>query len=178
MYGLIALFDNITEQFIKNIWSGLKENFISSYAYEVEDRRPHITIASYNHLDVDKFISQINAKYKSQPAIDIKLSTLGSFLNSGTLFLAPTITRDLNEFHSKHHTHFQVFNDNPNSIYLPNHWIPHCTLANRLSPQKLTEAFSFCSKLCSERHGKITEIALIDVSVKSKAPIIYSIKLT
>lgn len=51
MYGLIALFDEKTEQIIKDIWKELKEQSISFYAYEVEDRIPHITLASYNDLN-------------------------------------------------------------------------------------------------------------------------------
>ncbi|WP_244668231.1 hypothetical protein [Bacillus sp. NTK074B] len=39
MYGLIALFDETTEQLIQDIWRELKERSISFYAYEVEDRK-------------------------------------------------------------------------------------------------------------------------------------------
>ena len=43
MYGVVALFDEKTENIIKVIWEELREQSISFYAYEVEDRRPHIT---------------------------------------------------------------------------------------------------------------------------------------
>lgn len=36
MYGVIAIFDEMTEKMIKQIWCDLKEAGISSYAYEVE----------------------------------------------------------------------------------------------------------------------------------------------
>lgn len=59
----------------------------------------------------------------------------------------------------------------------PDNWIPHCTIANRLSQEKLIEAFNYCSKRHSNILRKIVKVALIDVSKKHKAPIIYSKEL-
>lgn len=177
MYALIALFDEKTEQAIKEIWKDLKENSISSYAYEVEDRRPHITLASYNDINMPEFVKQLDEFYNDKPTLDITLNSIGSFLNSGALFFSPTVTRPLIEFHSNHHKYFKQYNENPNSLYLPDSWIPHCTLANRLSPQKLSEAFNYCSIRYSTIYGKIKEVALIDASYKNKASLIYTKEL-
>lgn len=177
MYGLIAIFDEKTEQVIKDIWKELKEKSISSYAYEVENRRPHITLASYNHIIKTEFIKQMDEFYNDKPTIDITFNSIGSFLNSGALFFSPTVTRELMEFHSNHHKYLKQFNDDPNSLYIPDNWIPHCTLANRLSPKKLSEAFNYCSIRNSNIYGKIKEVALIDVPNKNKATIIYSKEL-
>ncbi|MCP8616232.1 2'-5' RNA ligase family protein [Salirhabdus salicampi] len=135
MYGLVALFDERTEELIKNLWEELKEKSISSYAYEVKDRKPHITLASYDSLNKTDFIKQMDVIYEKQSVIDFKFNTIGSFLNSGTLFYSPTVTKNLIEFHSNHHKNFERFHENPDSLYLPDNWIPHCTIANRY-PQK------------------------------------------
>jgi 2'-5' RNA ligase len=178
MYGVIALFDEKTEQIIKDIWKELSEKSISFYAEEVEDRRPHITIASYNDLNKSEFIRLMDKFYDDKTNVDITFSSIGSFLSSGTLFFLPTVTTELIEFHFNHHEYFKEFNDNPNSLYLPGKWIPHCTIANRLSHEKLTEAFSYCSKRKGTIHGKINKIALIELVYENnkcvKAPIIYS----
>jgi 2'-5' RNA ligase len=178
MYGLIAIFDEKTEQIIKEIWKELWERSISFYAYEVIDRIPHIILASYNDLNISDFAVQMDINHEGKSAIDITFNTVGSFLNSGTLFLSPTVTKDLIEFHSNHHLNFEQFNDNPNSLYIPNRWIPHCTLANRLSREKFFEAFEYCSNKLSSISGQIQELALIDVTDENKAPIKYSIKLS
>ncbi|MET0959895.1 MAG: 2'-5' RNA ligase family protein [Psychrobacillus psychrotolerans] len=173
MYGLIAIFDEKTEQTIKHIWKELKEKSISSYAYEVENRRPHITLASYNDINKTEFINKMDEFYKDKPTIDIMFNSIGSFLNSGALFFSPIVTRELLEFHSNHHKYFKQFNNDPTSLYLPNNWIPHCTLANRLFPNKLSEAFNYCSLRSSNIYGKIKEIALIEASNKNKVTITY-----
>ncbi len=177
MFAMIALFDRVTEQRIKNVWQQLKDHSISSYAFEVEDRRPHLTIASYNNLNLTEFIRQMNESYNDMHPLEITFNTIGSFLNSGTLFLSPTVTRELIEFHSNHHKCFHSFHDNPDSLYMPGKWVPHCTIANRLSKEKLSEAFRFCIEREGTFVGQISEVALIDVSEKNKAPIIYSAHL-
>ena len=177
MYGLIAAFDQSTESFIKNVWKELKEKSISSYAYEVEDRIPHITLASYNQLNRGDFFDQMDETYQYQSKIDINFKSIGSFLKSGALYYSPTVTKGLYELHSNHHKDFGRFHDDSNSLYLPDHWIPHCTIANRLTQGKLQEAFHYCSKRHTTLFGKIVKVALIEVTEKHKAPIIYSKEL-
>ncbi|WP_422660601.1 2'-5' RNA ligase family protein [Paenibacillus sp. EC2-1] len=177
MYGVIALFDEQTEQMIRNIWDELTERSISFYADEVVDRKPHITLASYNHFIKSDFIKQMDDFYNNAPELDISFSSIGSFLRSGALYFTPIVTRELLDFHSNHHKRFVLFNDDPESLYLPDRWIPHCTIANRLSPEKLAEGFHYCSRRNDAIYGKITEVAIIEFMDKSNVPVIYSKKL-
>lgn len=181
MYGVIACFDNQTEKYFKNLWKLLVENDISYYSEEVEDRRPHITIADYNKLDEKKFIEDMDKFYGSKSGIQVTLSVLGTFLNSGTLFVAPTLSKELLSFHNNHHEYFKQYNDEPNSFYLPSKWIPHCTIANRLSQEKLVEAFNYCSQNIGVIKAQISEISLIKVKYEDNKSVgvstIFSKKL-
>lgn len=174
MYGVVALFDAETEQIIKDIWTELREKSISFYADEVVDRKPHITLASYHSLDKLRFIEKLDDFYENKPEIDISFNSIGSFLNTGILYFSPNVTKNLIEFHENFHIQFKHFNDNPKSIYLPEKWIPHCTLANRLSPDKLVEAYNYCLYRNDTIVGKIRGIGIIEMVSKSNAPIIYS----
>lgn len=181
MYAVVAHFDKETEMNIKKLWSDLSDRSISKYAEEIPDRRPHITIASYKDLDLDKFIPTYDEYYQSKPSVPLTLNVLGTFLNSSALFLTPTPSLKLLNFHKNHHKHFEMFNDNPNSLYLPGHWMPHCTIANRLTKDKLEEAFSFCSQSLKYIHAQIEEVAIITTVFENKsivgAPTIHSIPL-
>ncbi|WP_088012263.1 2'-5' RNA ligase family protein [Gottfriedia acidiceleris] len=174
MYGVIALFDEKTEQIIKDIWTELSEKSISFYADEVVDRIPHITLASYHNLDKKSFFDQFDNFYENKPKINITLNSIGSFLNTGTLFFSPIVSRDLVDFHEDYHIYFKQFNDNPNSMYLPGKWVPHCTLANRLSPDKLVEAYHYCLNRNDILVGNLQRVAIIEMINKNNAPIIYS----
>lgn len=178
MYWVIALFDDKTEELIQEIWKDLTEHNISYYEEEINDARPHITIGSYTELDKEAYINALETFYEHKGPFKITFNTVGSFLNFGTLFLSPTVTRELLDFHSSHHEYFHSFNETANPLYLPDNWIPHCTLANKLPPEKLAQGFEHCLKRGDLVEAKITGIALIQLKDDSKdcvdAPIIYT----
>jgi 2'-5' RNA ligase len=178
MYWVIALFNGKTEELIQEIWKELTFKNISYYEDEINDARPHITIGSYKELDKESYIKALKEYYEHKKPIDITFNTVGSFLNFGTLFFSPTITRELLNFHTDHHEFFHEFNETANPLYLPDKWIPHCTLANKLSPEKLSQGFKHCLERGDSIEGKITGIALIELVDDSKdcidAPIVYS----
>lgn len=176
MFGIIALFDDQLNKRILNLWQELNDEYISSYAFEVNDRKPHITIASYSKLDIDAFIYSLDSYLQDKKSIELSFPSIGSFTGSGTLFYAPVMTDELFSFHEDYHTHFKDFHDSQ-SLYNPGHWIPHCTIANRLSIEKLLEAFRFCTSKKLTMIGQIQEIAVIDASSKTEAPVIFSKKL-
>ena len=57
---LFAHFDEESERYIKEVWKELSDQAISTYAEEVIDRRPHITLASYQRLNMDRFLPLFN----------------------------------------------------------------------------------------------------------------------
>lgn len=181
MYAIVAHFDRETETIINKIWSDLSTHSISKYAEEIPDRRPHITLASYKNLNLEGFIPVFDDYYQSQNRLPLTFNMLGTFLKSSALFLTPTPSIKLLNFHTQHHQHFDQYNDNPNSLYLPDRWIPHCTIANRLSSGKLEEAFTFCSKNLPIIHAQIKEVAIITTIMENNqcvsAPTVHSISL-
>ena len=93
----------------------------------------------------------------------ISLSILGTFIGTGTLFIAPTLSNELISFHVNHHNHFIEFNKNKNSFYLPGKWSPHCTIASRLDENKMIQAFRYCKSNITKIDATISEIALIEI---------------
>lgn len=176
MYGIIALFDDELNKKISKLWQELKNESISTYTFEVRNRKPHLTIASYSELDKDSFLESLDNYLEDKNSMELLFPSIGSFIGSGTLFFAPIITGELFSFHEDYHTHFKDFHDSQ-SLYNPGQWIPHCTIANRLSIEKLLEAFLFCTSKKLTMIGQIQEIAVIDTSSKTEAPIIFSKRL-
>ncbi|MEG9295443.1 2'-5' RNA ligase family protein [Mangrovibacillus sp. Mu-81] len=181
MYWVIALFDTETERLIKHIWKELREESISYYIDEVQDGRPHLTLASYKELDKKNYIRQMETFYDNKRGYDITFNHIGSFLNYNTLFLSPTVTEQLLDFHTEHHKHFGTYNTEANKLYEPRQWIPHVTLANNLEPDQLSKAFHYCVDRIGQTKGRIEEVGLIELVEQDgntmEAPIIYSKKL-
>lgn len=174
MYAVILTFDEQTEIRIKKIWQELEEQGISDYASQVQNRKPHLTLASYEEIaNLEVFEKQFNLFYRQVSSLPIHFSTLGSFLQSGTLFLSPVVTQSLFSLHQAYYQEFRVWS--AQKLYRPEHWIPHVTLANYLSADKLQEAFAFCQGRLSNLEGCITGVQLIEISKDKQVKTVFQI---
>jgi hypothetical protein len=176
MYAIIALFDEPTEQKIKAIWYDLKRRGMSNYVDDMRHRLPHITIATYESLHHPQLVNKLIHFYKGQYEMNVEFHAVGSFLKSGVVFLAPTITKELLALHEKHHLMFDDYNHNPASHYLPGKWTPHTTLSSHLAAEKLGHVFQYSVKLAPIK-GKITSIALIESIQGNRVEIIFRKRL-
>ncbi len=164
-YAFVAYFDYKTEELLKNLWKDLSEKNITQYGVEVKGKRPHITIADYDNLSKNEFIALLDEFYSDKSSLAIELNTLGSFINTATLFIAPMLSSELFDFHRVHHSYFKMFNDNEKSFYIPGKWTPHCTIESRLNEENMIQAFSHCKSNLPKISGKISEVALIEVEM-------------
>ena len=163
MYWFIALFDSKTENVIKKLEDDIRHYLIPFHSEKIKNGRPHLTLGHYYELDKEEYIRLIEAFYEPIACFDITFNTIGSFLNYSTLFLSPTITKELIDFHSNHYYFFDKFNGKANSLYLPDQWTPHCTIVNRLAPEKLTEAFNYSINNFQPLRGSVEYVALVEM---------------
>ena len=171
-YAFVGYLDRETEVNFRGLWKDLSEQNISHYGVETKGKRPHITIADYDALDKNGFIQSADAFYADKEQVDLTLNILGTFISTGTLFIAPTLSTKLLDFHSNHHDYFRTFNENENSFYLPSKWSPHCTIASRLDEDKMVQAFSYCKKNIDKIQGTLSEIALIELKLNDDGVVI------
>lgn len=139
-YAVVGYFDEITENIFKSYSNHLNENKITDYVVNSKGKRPHITIADYDDLNKSEFIDYMIKFYKNKESIDISFNVLGTFIETGTLFVSPATSKALLDFHKVHHTNFINFKDNNQSLYLPEGWFPHCTIASRLDDRNMLKA--------------------------------------
>lgn len=55
LYGVVLHYDSKTENIIKTLWKELSDRGISSFAYEIENRKPHMTLADYSDLEESEY---------------------------------------------------------------------------------------------------------------------------
>jgi hypothetical protein len=144
--------------------------------------RPHITIASYNaELNIEEFMSRFEGFYELKTKLQIKLSILGTFLKTGALFLTPVPSQEFMKLHNDHHIFFEKYRSNADSLYLPDNWIPHCTIANRLKEENLKEALVYCTNRIEIMNVHIVEISIIKAIYENyiciSSPTIYNFPL-
>ncbi|WNB91272.1 2'-5' RNA ligase family protein [Bacillus sp. NEB1478] len=156
MYAIVANLDQGSDDKICGWREKLKEASVSQY-----EMKPHVTLATHEELDVKTFQDKMNKYFQRERSIPLFYPSLGMFLNSGTLFLAPTKDRVLTEFHNRYHDHFKEW-VNPKSLYAPGQWVPHCTIASHLSHENLVKAFDCCAEWIEPFHGQLVSISLLE----------------
>jgi 2'-5' RNA ligase len=157
MYGVIANLDPESQSKIYQWREALKMYGIPDY-----DGQPHVTIATHEELDLKRFIEEMNEYFSAESTVPVFFPSLGMFLKSGVLFLAPVKDQVLTGFHERYHEHFQKYRHH-SSLYTPNRWVPHCTVASHLSHKNLTKAFEKCSEWIGPFYANLVSVSLLEV---------------
>jgi 2'-5' RNA ligase len=157
MYGILGFLDRETEEKIDKLRDGMKNAGIADYGM-----RPHVTIATHNELEVELFKKEMEEYFMNQSAIQLFFPSIGMFLNSGTLYAAPTKDPNVTDFHTSYHERFRGVID-PKSLYAPSQWVPHCTIASHLTHEKLVEAFDYSVKHLEPFTARIESVELLEL---------------
>ncbi|EJQ42983.1 hypothetical protein IEE_03161 [Bacillus cereus BAG5X1-1] len=137
---------------------------------------PHITLADYNELDVNLYTEKLKEFVAFQENIAaVTFPSVGTFPTNGTIFLAPTITNELLRFHHSYHDYFKTFHDNPNSYYVPEKWVPHCTITNGLNSNQFLSVMEYIYEKFDVTTASIEKLKLIKVNYENGSAISSSI---
>jgi len=167
MYAVEMFFSEEIEDYVRQIWYSLAEENLDSSLISIKEIKPHITLATYESLQLESFKKQFISFIEKFEPIDVNFVTLGTFPATGACFLIPTMTEELLRLHKNYHKKFEQFNDSIHIYYLPNNWNPHCSLAVGLDNNKLVKVFEHCLKKFKILSGKIIEIGLVEVKYKN-----------
>lgn len=165
MYAIELFFSEKVESYIRKKWEDLSLNNITSSIYEIEEIRPHVTLAVYNELENLTDLKHDFAKYFNDidPIEEVIFVDVGIFPTTGTVFLKPTMTRNLIDFHAKYHDAFDKYSRYCNNYYVPNNWNPHCTFAIGLNHEEIGRAISCIINDFNPIKGLVTEIGLVHI---------------
>ncbi len=161
-YAIVLYFDQPTENQVRGIWEGLAEAGISREILN-SGIHPHITLAIYDDLQCQPCEKALNKFATRTGRLKIQVSHLGFFSRPEfVLFLAPTVTAQLLEFHAKVHKSLAQEAGKSWEIYQPGNWVPHCTLVMNLDAPKLNQAISHCKKISLPLQLHATRIGAVE----------------
>jgi len=173
-YALIACYDKKTEDTFKELWKYLYDNEISDYGFSKSNMRPHITIADYYDIDEIEIVTDLKKYYSEVPSISISFNQVATFIGSTTIYFAPTMSEELIDFHKNYHQNFAKFNSDECKYYLPGVWVPHNTIASRLTNENINLIFDYCRENYNVIEAIIQSISLIEVIANDEGVIVES----
>nr|WP_308629148.1 2'-5' RNA ligase family protein [uncultured Eisenbergiella sp.] len=164
-YAIEMYFDTATEKAIYNVANKIAERGISSKFMDWKTR-PHVTLACFNDVDEDrcqKLLKDFAITHGKKPAY---LGSVGMFNDTKTIFLSPIMTKTMYDLQRELQERMNVFDTAGWEWYLPDRWVPHCTVA--LTGEDPEEAFFDAADLVlhefEKLQGTFTSLGLVKVT--------------
>jgi len=160
-YAIELFLDPRTDRTIHDLWKEIAVAGVSSYMLDT-DSTPHLTLSVCDSLDPIAFRPALEELASQMAPFRLVFSSLGVFKAADSVvFLAPVVTAPLLSLHAAMHEVLERFTATPWAHYLPERWVPHCTLAMKLLPMQVGSALQYC-KLDLPIFGRAQEIALVE----------------
>lgn len=161
-FAIQLFFDQKTETVIQAVWQKLADQGIADYMHK-SGNRPHISLAIFETIELESGRSYLTSLAEQIVSFEITFSHLGVFTTpKAVVFIAPTINSPLLSLHSKIHLTFGPTGSSPWDHYLPNHWVPHCTLGMDLASDTITSTVEVAQHLELPLQAKVTDLGIIE----------------
>ena len=121
---------------------------------------PHITISAFE-AESEAIAREIFLQgAKALKSGNVQWVSIGTFL-PGVIYITPVLNKYLHELSEIFYQEVSKMQGvNADYKYLPYSWLPHSTLAKRLSKEQLTTAFLVMQNHFSPFSGRVTRIGL------------------
>ena len=159
-YSVVFYFDEETDNKITSLIHLIIDNGVNDYLV-LNKVPPHITIADFECENISAVINSLEV-YKEKIRQDfVYWASIGLF-NPSVLFLAPVVSQFLFKSCEMVNNIIKLVpKTENNSNYIPYQWVPHTTIAAKLSSQELEAAFLVANDDFKAFGGYITKLALI-----------------
>ena len=124
--------------------------------------RPHVSLAVFGEADAEKLFDLTSKFAKKIAQLPVRLESIGLFpTDSNVIYLTPIPTIALLTIHKQYHVHLSEAKLTSFPYYLPDRWVPHCTLESDLEKEQLDLAARLCQMTFSPIKGMITSLGII-----------------
>ena len=158
----VLFFDDEGDRVVRDIWQALATANISTSMMDLKIA-PHISLGMMKHTQDVKAVVNLLENYSKQVSpIPLNMPYYGVFTSPGhVVYLGLTVTDQLYQLHRGF---CQAFKDSLDwtSLYVPDRWVPHCTLAQGLTSQEIPQALEVIQQFALPINLKVNRIALVD----------------
>lgn len=159
MYLISLYFDEQTEEILEKHMKKVAVETGNSYMRE-KSIPPHLTIAASKELDEQRFIELVDLQKDKWHQGMVEWVSVGAFMPH-VLFLTPVLNEYLHELCVLFNQMFeQTGEEKMANTYQPFHWIPHTTVARKLSDEQMRKGFQVLQANFQPFSGMVTEIGL------------------
>lgn len=166
MYLISLYFDEKTNKKIQLLIGNIARG--SDNAYMIDKQvPPHLTLMAFeSKLPQEKLISIVEEVVSRWPKGRLHWVSAGAFFPQ-VIYLAPVLNEYLQRLMEKVYGALAAQPDtNIQSCYRPYSWLPHTTVAKKLSQEQMQAAFAILQKEFAPFEGQVVKIGLSETTPK------------
>jgi 2'-5' RNA ligase len=161
-YAVELYFDSQTEHAVRALRGLLLKQGILPTLQRLDDR-PHVSLAVLPNADPKLLISVTKEHAAETGLFGFQLSAIGMFpTDQNVLFLSPVRTEQLSNCHLEFHRRLAECGLTPLPYYLPENWVPHCSVEMNIPDEQFAKAVETCKRQFEPLHGRFEEIGVIE----------------
>jgi 2'-5' RNA ligase len=159
--GIVLLLDGDADAAVRACWSSLDDAGIPSLADHTHRRHePHISLVVAERIEVGAWTAVLREAWFSAPPASVRLGPVGTFPEGGWVFLGVEgldrsahrrLVASLGDDVTGHWEH-----------YLPDQWLPHCTLAGGLDACEMGAAIEVLAGSGLPITATVDSVAVVD----------------
>src|SRR5262249_51393762 len=158
-YAIELALDPESAAVVRRVW---RELAVAGIEYmEASAARPHVSLGIWDALDRDHAQAELTRFAAETSPVRVSFASVGLFPRVA-VFLAPTVTADLLELHAGFHRRFAHLGEAPWVHYAVGAWVPHCTLATDLGPDRFGDALAIAGRVPLPLEARLVEVGIVE----------------
>lgn len=122
---------------------------------------PHVSLAIWDRIEPGAFDAEVARLAADTRPMPITFDAIGTF-PGGAVFLRPVADPTLADLQRRCHARLAPFAAEPWSYYLPDAWVPHCTLAMDVAPDRMTETLAVAQRAPLPIVGRLEAVGIVE----------------
>ena len=155
------VFDDSLEGAVRDLWRSIGEGAPGGH--------PHLSVASYASVEAAGLDWDGVARLVTGRApVAVSFLSWGAFpTEEGVYFLAPVVTPELLALHRE----LVALGPEPAAYYRPGAWVPHCTIAIGMLPERLPALAAAC-RGALPLSGRVEAVALVEYAPRRELAVV------
>ena len=158
-YAIVLYFDDATNKTIGNMIERTAALSGNSYMLDI-NIPPHVTLGCFFSDEQSDLLEKVGAFAKNITPFEVTFDAIGAF-EPYVLFASPVKDERLTQLNALlHESLLNSYEPAENANYLPDRWMPHCSLAVRLDAEQFAKAKAIEAEIDFPFTALVTKIAL------------------
>jgi 2'-5' RNA ligase len=159
--GIVLLLDGDADAAVRACWRTLDQAGIPSLNTYTHGRHvPHISLVVAERIEVGEWLGALREGWFSGPPVSVELGPVGAFREGGWVFLG--VDGLDRAAHRRLVASLADDVQDPWEHYLPDQWVPHCTLAGGLDAHDVEASLEVLAGAGSLITATVDSAAVVD----------------